>query len=170
MKEELKLRLVGDNVLREKAMPVALVGDNIRDVLSRMEKIMRDNKGAGLAAPQVGLLLRMVIFADIDQKDAPVYKLVNPKIVRQSSTLRKMEEGCLSVLGPDGPVFAEVLRPESVELEWTDENGDARSGAFSGYAARAVLHELDHLDGVLFLDYLTPVKREMVMRKVKKRR
>ena len=167
---DLKLRFVGDNVLREKAMPVAFVGDEIRAALSKMEKIMRDNKGAGLAAPQVGLLLRMLVFVDIEQKNGRVCKLVNPKIIRQSDKIKKMEEGCLSILGPDGPVFAEVSRPESVEIEWTDENGKMRSGEFSGYAARAVLHEMDHLDGVLFLDYLNPVKREMVMRKVKKRK
>ena len=82
-----------------------------------------------------------------------------------------MEEGCLSVLGNDGlPVYANVSRPKSVTVEWTDENGDKKMAEMSGVPARIVQHETDHLDGKLFVDYLPSVKREMVMRKVKKRK
>lgn len=80
-----------------------------------------------------------------------------------------MEEGCLSVLGPDNlPVYANVTRPASVDVEWTDENGRSLAAHMSGLPARIVQHETDHLDGVLFIDYLSPVRREMLMRKVRK--
>ena len=80
-----------------------------------------------------------------------------------------MEEGCLSVLGNDGlPVFANVTRPDSVVVEWTDETGAKKIAQMSGTPARIVQHETDHLDGKLFIDYLSPLRREMLMRKVKK--
>jgi peptide deformylase len=169
---DMKLRFVGDSVLREKAAPVAPVDDGIRAMLAEMEKIMRAENGAGLAAPQVGVLLRMLVFADVEKRGAAgaVYKIINPKIISKSENLVEIDEGCLSIQGPDGPVFANVGRPESVLIEWTDENGGLRRHQFGGYASRAIQHEIDHLDGILFIDYLSSAKREMVMRKVKKRK
>ncbi len=80
-----------------------------------------------------------------------------------------MEEGCLSVVDKnDIPIFADVTRPEAVIVEWTDTDGHAHTEKMSGYLGRIAQHEIDHLDGVLFIDYLSPVKREMVMRKTKK--
>ncbi|MDR1071296.1 MAG: peptide deformylase [Rickettsiales bacterium] len=164
-----KLRFVGDAVLREKASPVAEVNGEIRALLDKMEKIMREENGAGLAAPQVGILLRMLVFVDVESRGA-AYKIINPKILSKSETLAAIEEGCLSIQGPNGPVFAVVERPETVLVEWTDENGGTRRQEFGGYASRAIQHEMDHLDGILFIDYLSSAKREMVMRKVKKRK
>jgi peptide deformylase len=168
---KLKLHFVGDQILREKAAPVAKVDDKIREILSEMEKIMRAESGAGLAAPQVGILKRMLIFLEIEKhgEKITVYKCVNPKIISCSEKRVAIDEGCLSVQGPDGPIFAGVDRPESVVAEWIDENGAMQKKEFSGYAARAIQHEIDHLDGILFIDYLSSAKREMVMRKVKKR-
>ena len=97
--------------------------------------------------------------------------MINPRILSFSSTTCTLEEGCLSVVGNDGlPVFANVTRPDSVVVEWTDERGDKKTAQMSGLPARIVQHETDHLDGKLFIDYLSPLRREMVMRKVKKRK
>ena len=165
----LSLRFIGDMALRERAAPVTEINDEIRNILTDMERVMRAEKGAGLAAPQVGLPLRMLIFSEIEN-DGMLYKMINPAVLRKSREESIIEEGCLSVQGPGGPVFASVARPSAIEVEWTDENGAARRDMFDGYAARAILHEIDHLDGILFIDYLSSAKREMVMRKVKKRR
>ena len=165
---DLKLIFIDDAALRGRAAPVEKIDGEILRVLSDMEKILEDESGAGLAAPQVGIPLRMLLFAE--QRGGKIFKAINPKILSKSEEKIVMSEGCLSVQGPDGPVFADVERPESVVAEWTDETGAARKKEFSGFAARVLQHEIDHLDGVLFVDYLSSAKREMVMRKVKKRK
>ena len=100
-----------------------------------------------------------------------VYRMINPRIISYGAESCTVEEGCLSVLGNDGlPVFANVTRPATVVVEWTDEKGDKKMAEMSGTPARIVQHEADHLDGKLFVDYLSPLRREMLMRKVKKRK
>ena len=163
-----RLYFVGDAVLRMRATPVGEIDDNIRKTLDSMESLMRAERGAGLAAPQVGVLLRMIVFAE--ERDGKVHKAINPKIISRSAKLVVMNEGCLSVQGPGGPVFADVERPESIVMEWADENGAPHREELGGIAARVVQHEVDHLDGILFIDYLSSAKREMVMRKVRKKR
>ena len=163
----LQMRLCGDLVLREKCAPVDDITPEIRARMDEMVAMMREQSGVGLAAPQVGDLRRFLVMMDPDTDT--VYKMINPRIVSFSDEKCKMEEGCLSVLGPDGlPVFSHVERPAAVVVEWTDENGNQQGAQMSGYPARIVQHETDHLDGVLFIDYLSPVRREMVMRKVRK--
>jgi peptide deformylase len=168
--KKLQLCFVGNPVLREKAQPVAVIDDNVRAILAEMEKVMRAERGAGLAAPQVGILSRMLVFMEIDGDESVVHRLINPKIISRSESRVVINEACLSVQGPNGPVFADVERPESIVVEWTDENGATQTREFSGFASRAIQHEIDHLDGVLFIDYLSSAKREMVMRKVKKKK
>jgi peptide deformylase len=172
MKNDISLVFVGDPVLREVAAPVEKITDDVRRTLDMMERIMRGESGAGLAAPQVGILKRMLVFMEIKKRGEAgiAHRVINPKILSRSEKKRLMEEGCLSVQGPNGPVFANVERPESIVVEWTDENGERQKKEFGGLAARALLHEIDHLDGVLFIDYLSSAKREMVMRKVRKRK
>ena len=169
---KLKLTFLGDSVLREVAKPVVKIDDNLRQVLNEMELIMNNERGAGLAGPQVGILQRILVFVDIDKygEKGQVYKVINPSIISKSNKTVSLEEGCLSIQGPDGPVFSNVERPESVVVEWTDENGNHQEKEFSGFSGRAVQHEIDHLDGVLFIDYLSSIKREMVIRKAKKRK
>ncbi len=165
----LQMKLCGDLVLREKCAPVERVSDDVLSVMDEMVEIMKEQSGVGLAAPQVGVLKRFLVMMDPDTNK--VYKMINPKILSRSSETCTMEEGCLSVLGPDNlPVFSKVVRPSDVEVEWTDENGKKLQAAMSGVMARIVQHETDHLDGILFIDYLSPVHREMVMRKVRKRK
>ena len=163
----LQMKLCGDLVLREKCAPVDEITPDILHVMDEMVEMMREQNGVGLAAPQVNVTKRFLVMMDPDTEQ--VFKMINPRIVTKSEKLCTLEEGCLSVLGPDDlPVFADVTRPESVDVEWMDENGKSLVAHMSGLPARIVQHETDHLDGILFIDYLSPVKREMVMRKARK--
>lgn len=163
----LQMKLCGDLILREKCAPVTEITPEVLDIMDEMVGMMRDQNGVGLAAPQVGQLKRFLVMMDPDTET--VFKMINPKIITRSADVCTMEEGCLSVLGPDDlPVYANVTRPVSVDVEWTDENGKSLAAKMSGLPARIVQHETDHLDGILFIDYLSPVRREMVMRKVRK--
>ena len=163
----LQMKLCGDLILREKCAPVTEITPEVLDIMDEMVGMMRDQNGVGLAAPQVGQLKRFLVMMDPDTET--VFKMINPKIITRSADVCTMEEGCLSVLGPDDlPVYANVTRPALVDVEWTDENGKSLAAKMSGLPARIVQHETDHLDGILFIDYLSPVRREMVMRKVRK--
>ena len=165
----LQMKLCGDLVLREKCAPVTEITDALRATLDEMVQMMQDQRGVGLAAPQVGVPQRFLVMMDPDTET--VYKMINPRITQFSADTVDMEEGCLSVLGPDNlPVFAHVRRPSSVIVAWTDDQGRELQAEMSGVPARIVQHETDHLDGVLFIDHLAPVRREMVMRKVRKRK
>lgn len=163
----LQMKLCGDLVLREKCAPITEITPEILDAMDEMLSMMHDQNGVGLAAPQVGILKRFLVMMDPDSNT--VFKMLNPKIISRSDELCIMEEGCLSVLGPDNlPVYSNVSRPKSVVVEWSDENGTHQGAEMSGLPARIVQHETDHLDGVLFIDHLSPVRREMVMRKVRR--
>ncbi len=165
----LQMKLCGDLVLRQKCTPVADITPQLLSAMDEMVEMMRQQNGVGLAAPQVGFLSRFLVMMDPDTET--VYRMINPQIVSYSDDVCTMEEGCLSVLGSDGlPIYANVTRPQSVTVKWTDENGDEKMAQMSGYPGRIVQHETDHLDGKLFVDHLSPVRREMVMRKVKKRK
>lgn len=165
----LQMKLCGDVVLRTVCAPVDNITPEILSTMDEMVAMMRDQNGVGLAAPQVGILSRFLVMMDPDSET--VYKMINPHIISHSDSTCTMEEGCLSVLGNDGlPVYANVTRPDSVVVSWTNEVGDNLTAQMSGLPARIVQHETDHLDGKLFIDYLSPVRREMTMRKVKKRK
>ena len=165
----LQMKLCGDLVLRTVCAPVSDVTPELLRTMDEMVTMMREQNGVGLAAPQIGALSRFLVMMDPDTET--VYRMINPKIISYSNDVCTMEEGCLSVLGNDGlPVYANVTRPKSVVVEWTDEMGEKKTAEMSGYPGRIVQHETDHLDGKLFVDYLSPVRREMVMRKVKKRK
>ncbi|MBQ7185801.1 MAG: peptide deformylase [Alphaproteobacteria bacterium] len=163
----LQMKLCGDLVLREKCVPVDDISADILSAMDEMVRMMTEQNGVGLAAPQVGITKRFLVMMNPDTGE--VFKMINPKIISRSDETVVMEEGCLSVLGGDNlPVFANVSRPESVVVEWTNERGERMGAEMSGLPARIVQHETDHLDGILFIDYLSSVKREMVMRKVRR--
>ena len=162
------MKLCGDLILREKCAPVGEITPDILRDLDEMVKMMHDQNGVGLAAPQVNVTKRFLVMMNPDTEQ--VFKMINPTILSKSEETCLMEEGCLSVLGADGlPVYANVRRPKSVTVEWTDERGAKKTAEMAGTIARIVQHETDHLDGILFVDYLSGVKREMVMRKVNRR-
>ena len=163
----LQMKLCGDLILREKCEPVTEITPDVLDIMNEMVEMMRAQNGVGLAAPQVGQPKRFLVMMDPDTET--VFKMINPQIITRSSDTCTIEEGCLSVLGSDNlPVYANVTRPASVDVTWTDETGNQVGAKMSGLPARIVQHETDHLDGILFIDYLSPVRREMVMRKVRK--
>lgn len=162
------MKLCGDLILREKCTPVSDITDELLSIMDEMIEMMKSQNGVGLAAPQVGVTQRFLVMMDPDTNK--IYRMINPKILSKSDETCVMEEGCLSVLGADGlPVYSNVSRPKSVVVEWTDEHGKKQSACMDGTIARIVQHESDHLDGVLFIDYLSGVKREMLMRKVNRR-
>ena len=164
----LQMKLCGDLILREKCTSVSDITPELLDNMDEMVKMMESQNGVGLAAPQVCITQRFLVMMNPDTNE--IYRMINPTILSKSEETCLMEEGCLSVLGADGlPVYAHVRRPKSVIVEWTDEKGAKKTAEMAGTIARIVQHETDHLDGVLFVDYLSGVKREMVMRKVNRR-
>ncbi len=165
----LQMKLCGDVILRTVCEPVSEITPELLSTMDEMVQMMRTQNGVGLAAPQVGILSRFLVMMDPDSET--VYRMINPKIVSYDAENCTMEEGCLSVLGNDGlPIYANVSRPAGVVVEWTDETGAQKMAQMTGLPARIVQHETDHLDGKLFVDHLSNVRREMVMRKVKKRK
>jgi len=163
----LQMKLCGDPILRTECTPIEKIDDELLRTLDTMVDMMRAQSGVGLAAPQVGITKRFLVMMTPD--DEKIFKMINPRITSRSDKTVVMEEGCLSVLGGDNlPVYANVTRPESITVEWTDETGKQLSAEMSGVPARIVQHETDHLDGKLFIDYLSGARREMVMRKVRR--
>jgi peptide deformylase len=148
------LHLLGSPVLRQHSVPVKTVDDDVRRLVADMFETMDAAKGVGLAANQVGVARRVaVVDAEGDR-----FAMIDPVIV-EAEGRATAEEGCLSI--PD--VYGDVTRPERVVLEALDENGVAYRKEATGLAARAIQHEIDHLDGILFLDHLSLIKRQMLL-------
>lgn len=162
--ETLPILFVPDPRLRTKAKPVAPGDDRIPALAERMLTTMYKAPGIGLAAPQIGEGLRLVV-VDLqpDDKPSPMV-MVNPEIVAASKELATREEGCLSLPGQ----YAEVTRPAIVKVRWTDLTGAKREVEADGLLAACLQHEIDHLDGVLFVDHLSALKRNMILRKLAK--
>jgi peptide deformylase len=157
----LKVRKYGDPVLRRRALPIEDVTPEVRRVIADMTETMYDEVGIGLAAPQVGISLRLIVVAD--EEGRSVQALIDPRITEQGGQATA-EEGCLSIPG----VFAPVTRAAWVTVEARDGDGRPVSITGHGLRARVLQHELDHLDGVLFIDRLDPVMRDRIKRKIKK--
>src|SRR4029077_128481 len=160
-----KLHLLGSPVLRQRAAPVASVDAAVRELVDDLLDTMRAAKGVGLAANQVGIARRVAV-VDVGEDDPPPLVLVNPRIVTASDEHETAEEGCLSI--PE--IYGDVERALRVTLEALDKDGHPYRTELSGFKARAVQHEIDHLDGVLFLDHLSAVKRGLLLAKWKKAR
>ena len=154
-----------DSQLRMASSPVAKVDGTVRTILDDMIETMYDAPGIGLAAVQVGVLQRLVVL-DTARKDEPPQPLflVNPEIVQSSAERIIYEEGCLSI--PD--YYEDVERPERVRIRFQDRNGADCEMDADGLLAIAVQHEIDHLNGVLFVDHISRLKRERVLRKFAK--
>ena len=159
------LHVLGSPVLRQRAPEVARVDDGVRLLVDDLFETMQAAKGVGLAAPQVGVSQRVAV-VDVGEDFGPPLVLINPRIVESSAELETAEEGCLSI--PD--LFGDVERPLSVVLEALDRDGKPYRVSATGYRARAIQHEIDHLDGILFLDRLSAVRRSLLMSKWKKLR
>jgi len=153
-------------VLKAKAAPVAQVDDRLRQLAADMFETMYKAPGIGLAAPQVGIAERLVVLDVAEGEERRPMVLVNPEILWKSGERGTAEEGCLSLPGQ----FADVTRPLAVKVRFLDEQGEARELEAEGLLARCVQHEIDHLDGVLFVDHLSALKRNMIMRRLIKTR
>jgi peptide deformylase len=155
-----------DPRLKKAAAPVDEITDDLRRLADDMLETMYDAPGIGLAAPQVGVLKRMLVMDCVKEEGAaprPMV-LINPEVTWTSEDLSTYEEGCLSI--PEQ--YADVTRPAEVEVRWTDLSGAGQKERFDGLWATCVQHEIDHLDGKLFIDYLKPLKRQIITRKMVK--
>ena len=156
----LAVRLYGDPVLRQVATPVREITAEIKRIITDMTETMWHQVGIGLAAPQIGLPYRILV---MDDGKGGAQALINPEIETRSGTIRE-EEGCLSLPG----VFGMVERSKTITVRAMDADGEPVSIEATGLKARIVQHELDHLDGVLFIDRLPPVTRDRIKKKIQK--
>ena len=151
-------------VLRQIAKPVEEITDGVRQLLDDMTATMYDAPGIGLAAPQINVSQRLVVI-DCGKDELPeLYKMVNPEIIALSEEHSVLEEGCLSI--PDQT--AEVKRPTEVSIKYLDETGTTQTLTADGLLAACIQHEIDHLNGVLFIDHISRLKRDMITRRVMK--
>ena len=156
----LSVRQYGDPVLRSKARPVAAVTPEIRAIIGDLIETMWDEVGVGLAAPQVGISLRILV---MDDGKGGARALINPEITERKGSVVE-EEGCLSLPG----IFADVERSKWVRVTALDDEGQPLSFEAQGLMAKVIQHEIDHLDGVLFIDRLPPVTRDRIKKKIQK--
>ena len=155
-----------DPFLRQKSTDVEKVDNNIRKLMDDMLETMYDAPGIGLAAIQIGVPKRVIVI-DLyrDEKKTPMY-FVNPKIIVKSEINSTYEEGCLSVPGQ----FAEVDRPDKCHISYLDYNGQKQELKAEGLLATCIQHEMDHLEGILFIDYLSKLKKNFIVKKLSKQK
>lgn len=156
----LTIREYPDPILSKTAEPVEEFDSALEELIGQMRISMEVADGVGLAAPQVGILKRLAVI----RKDDEEYVLINPELLEKNGETTS-DEGCLSFPG----IFAQVTRPEKIRVSTRTPDGGSRVIEAAGFMARALLHEMDHLDGKLFIDYLSPMKRGMIRKKMKKR-
>ncbi len=164
---KLKLYEYPHPILKEKALSIEKVDDKVRKFLDDMLETMYECNGCGLAAPQVGVLKRIVVVdvAHEDEDPAPIY-MVNPEIIWLAEEKKVCEEGCLSLPGQR----AEVERPTAVKVKYLDYDGKEQILQADDFLAVAIQHELDHLDGILYIDHISRLKRQMLIKKLEKSR
>jgi len=164
-----------DPMLRQISTPVETVDDELRALIADMFETMYEAPGIGLAAVQVGVPKRLLVMdlqepADPDDENSPPVKqprvFINPEIIETSGSEVPYTEGCLSV--PDQ--YAEVMRPDHIRARWLDEQGQQHEEQLDGLLAICLQHEMDHLEGILFIDHLSKLKRDMVLKKLAKAR
>ncbi len=155
-----------DPRLKKVCAPVDDLSDELRRLAEDMLETMYDAPGIGLAAPQVGVLSRLIVMDCVKDEDEPPrpVAMFNPEVIAASDETNTHEEGCLSI--PEE--YAEVTRPKEVEIRWIDPEGRERRETFGGLWATCVQHEIDHLNGRLFIDYLGPMKRQLITRRMQK--
>ncbi|MDC0054397.1 peptide deformylase [Candidatus Pelagibacter sp.] len=156
-----------NKILRQVSLPVEKVGNEERKLMDDMLETMYDAKGIGLAAIQIGVPKRIIVMdiGNRDKEKEPMY-FVNPIIKNKNSEHSTYEEGCLSVPNQ----FAEVDRPSTCEVEFLDYDGNKKILKASGLLATCIQHEMDHLEGILFIDYLSKLKKMMIVKKLSKQK
>lgn len=163
--ETLSILIAPNRFLKARARAVKPADDDvIRDLIPRMFATMYQAPGIGLAAPQVSQSLRLIVIDLIPDEKKEPFCLINPEIVAVSEELATREEGCLSLPGQ----YADITRPARVKVRYLDQTGAKREIEGDGLLAACLQHEIDHLDGVLFVDHLSALKRNMIMRRLAK--
>jgi peptide deformylase len=162
---QLSILVAPDPRLKRHAEPVARVDKDVLRLMDGMLDAMHGAKGIGLAAPQVGVL-RRVIVVDVSrlEEEPQLYRMANPEILWKSDDLASGEEGCLSL--PEH--YGEVTRPDRIKVRYLDHQNEIRELEADGLLARCIQHEMDHLEGVLFVDHLSALKRNIILRKLTK--
>ena len=161
----LEIKLLPDPILRKKASPLEKVSEEVKTILNDMAETMYNAPGIGLAGNQVGVLKRLVVMdCSTDEEDPNLIKMINPEIVNSSDEKEELEEGCLSI--PDHKSI--VKRPANVKVKYLNIDGIEKTLDAEGLLAACVQHEIDHLNGILFVDHISRIKRDMILRKVKK--
>lgn len=161
----LPILTVPDQRLRAKCTKVTAITDDHRRLLDDMLETMYKAPGVGLAAPQIGVLERLIVVDPAGQDESPQpMKLINPEITWVSEEINVYNEGCLSI--PDQ--YADIERPERIRLNYQDEHGTSHTLETGGFLATVIQHEIDHLNGVMFIDYLSPLRRNMLVKKAQK--
>ena len=159
-----KIIIEPDPILRKKCEPLENVDDDVRKLMNDMLETMYKAPGIGLAAIQVGILKRIVVIdVSKEEKKSPLF-LVNPEIIYKSKNTAVYEEGCLSLPGQ----FAEIERPAECHIEYIDYDGKEKKLETKGLLATCIQHEIDHLNGILFIDYLSKLKKDMIIKKLVK--
>lgn len=163
---KLPIVLYPDPILRSKAAPVERIDEDLKRLLADMLETMYDAPGVGLAAPQVGVSRRIFVMDPSKGEEPPAPRFIlNPEIIDARDEMRVFEEGCLSL----PKIFAEVERPNAILLRFLDPaSGEMREEWLEGHASTVAQHELDHLNGVLFVDHLSRLKRDFLIRKYRK--
>ncbi|MBT5575463.1 peptide deformylase [Alphaproteobacteria bacterium] len=156
---------VPDPLLRKMASPVEEITNDIKQLLDDMAQTMYDAPGIGLAGPQIGELKRVIVMdCSRDEDGDELWQMINPEIIQIAKETTTLEEGCLSIPGHN----ADVTRPAWVDVRFTDINGTEQQMKAEGLLAACVQHEIDHLNGVLFIDHISKLKKNMIWRKVLK--
>lgn len=154
-----------DPRLKKVCAPVEDIDDGVLQLVEDMLETMYDAPGVGLAAPQIGVMRRVLTMDCTDKDEAPApLALINPEILAGSDEMNEHEEGCLSI--PDQ--YGKVTRPKTVLVGWTGRDGNQHEQEFDGLWATCVQHEIDHLNGKLFIDHLSSVRRQLITQKMKK--
>jgi peptide deformylase len=157
----MRILTLGNELLRQKAEKIDLIDEQIKDAAKQMLEIIKQDKGVGIAGPQIGLMKRIFV-VHIDGDEERIF--INPSILETSQEMVKYEEGCLSVPG----IYVDVVRSESVKIQAWNEKGKPFTMEASGLLARVIQHEYDHLEGILFLDRLSELKRNKLIEKYEK--
>ena len=156
-----------NKILREKSLPVEKMDADVQKLMDDMLETMYAAPGIGLAAIQVGIPKRVIVL-DIAQKEGPKNPMffINPEIIKKSENNSTYEEGCLSVPGQ----FAEIDRPDKCHIKYLDYHGQPKEIKAEGMLATCIQHEIDHLEGILFIDYLSQLKKSMIIKKLSKQK
>jgi len=159
------IQFVPDPLLRKSALPVENITDKTLQLLDDMAETMYDAPGIGLAGPQIGELKRLIVMdCSRDDEKSELWQMINPEVIELSEDNSTLEEGCLSIPGHT----ADVSRPDWIKLRFTNVKGKEQQIKAEGLLAACIQHEIDHLNGILFIDHISKLKRDMIWRKVLK--